>query len=163
MSTRPILRLAPLAVLLLLAAACSSNSTSASTASSARTVKVTMRDLSFSPSTFTAKAGETVTFSFHNEGKVTHEALIGTDAQQEAHEGSMSSSASGSGGDMGGMGGMSTKPHGSMDASHTEAVVVAPGKTGTLTYRFDQAGTLVIGCHQPGHYQSGMKATVSVS
>ena len=31
------------------------------------------------------------------------------------------------------------------------------------TYRFDQAGTMFIGCHQPGHYEAGMQATVAVS
>ena len=38
-----------------------------------------------------------------------------------------------------------------------------PGKSGDLTYRFDEAGTYEIGCHEPGHYAAGMKITVNVT
>ena len=57
----------------------------------------------------------------------------------------------------GAMGGMS---HGGSDA---EAITVEPGKTGSLTRTFDEAGTVVLGCHEPGHYASGTKATINVS
>ena len=42
-------------------------------------------------------------------------------------------------------------------------VVVQPGKTGELAYRFERSGMTVIGCHQPGHYEAGMRATVNVT
>lgn len=42
-------------------------------------------------------------------------------------------------------------------------VEVRPGETGELTVTFDKPGDVVIGCHQPGHYEAGMRATVAVS
>jgi len=42
-------------------------------------------------------------------------------------------------------------------------VEVAPGETGELVHTCDKDGEVLIGCHQPGHYVAGMKATVSVS
>jgi uncharacterized cupredoxin-like copper-binding protein len=40
---------------------------------------------------------------------------------------------------------------------------VAPGDTGELTYTFDEAGPLEVGCHEPGHYDAGMKIAVNVA
>jgi uncharacterized cupredoxin-like copper-binding protein len=45
----------------------------------------------------------------------------------------------------------------------TDTVEVKPGTTGELTVTFDKAGDVLIGCHQPGHYPAGMRATVTVS
>ena len=42
-------------------------------------------------------------------------------------------------------------------------VTVDPGETGELETAFDEAGTYEIGCHEPGHYDAGMKLTVEVS
>ncbi|MEA2686994.1 MAG: hypothetical protein QOE93_2189, partial [Actinomycetota bacterium] len=41
-------------------------------------------------------------------------------------------------------------------------VEVAPGRTGSLVYRFDQPGPVLIGCHEPGHYEAGMRGIVEV-
>ncbi len=53
-----------------------------------------------------------------------------------------------------------------MDAMGTEAegdgITVDPDESGELTYTFDQLGTIEIGCHQPGHYDAGMRVTVTV-
>lgn len=43
-----------------------------------------------------------------------------------------------------------------------QAIEVAPGATGDLTYTFDEPGTLLLGCHEPGHYEAGMVATIVV-
>lgn len=40
---------------------------------------------------------------------------------------------------------------------------MAVGKEAALTRTFTEAGTLVIGCHQPGHYAAGMKATLTIA
>ena len=42
-------------------------------------------------------------------------------------------------------------------------ITIEPGKTGDLTHAFDQPGAFEIGCHEPGHYDSGMKVAVTVS
>ena len=51
----------------------------------------------------------------------------------------------------------------SMDMGGDDVLTVAPGDTETMTRTFDDTGTVVIGCHQPGHWESGMKATVTVT
>jgi uncharacterized cupredoxin-like copper-binding protein len=54
--------------------------------------------------------------------------------------------------------------HGGMSHDGSgNAVTVEPGKTGELTYTFSDDAAVVIGCHEPGHWTSGMKATVLYS
>jgi uncharacterized cupredoxin-like copper-binding protein len=42
-----------------------------------------------------------------------------------------------------------------------DAVEVEPGDDGELTYRFEEPGEYRIGCHQPGHYEDGMRMRVT--
>ena len=58
-----------------------------------------------------------------------------------------------------GHGGNSDHGGGTDDA---DAVTVEPGESGSITTTFDESGTVLIGCHEPGHWEAGMKATVSV-
>ena len=132
-------------------AACSSDTKDPTAAAASGTVTVRMTDNVYSPATITAKAGQRVTFKFVNDGKLAHEAFIGDAKAQSDHAAEM-----GAMGDMG--------DHGSMHMGSDDGPVkVEPGKTGELTHTFDKAGTVLIGCHQPGHYESGMKATVDVN
>ncbi|MEO6627127.1 MAG: cupredoxin domain-containing protein [Aquihabitans sp.] len=121
---------------------------SATSPSATKTIDVTMTDNKFTPSSLTVDTGQKVVFRFTNDGKLDHEALIGTKAEQDDHEDEMSGGSA--------MGGMD---HGGA----AEAITVKPGKTATLTRTFDTAGTMIIGCHVPGHYESGMKATINVT
>jgi uncharacterized cupredoxin-like copper-binding protein len=43
------------------------------------------------------------------------------------------------------------------------AVTVKPGETGSFTYTFTTPGSLIIGCHEKGHYAAGMKIVVNVT
>lgn len=107
-------------------------------------VPVEMTDFAFTPDAFTIKAGSTVTFVFTNSGAVEHEAVIGDAEFQDEHEAEMAAG-------------------GSMEEdSDAPEVEVQNGETGELTYTFDTPGTLLIGCHIPGHWDAGMKATVTV-
>src|SRR6266542_2579134 len=124
----------------------SSNDTAAA---AARTVDVEMRDIAYAPTAVSVKAGETVKFVFHNEGKILHDAFLGDEAAQGEHEKEMRS------GSTGGMGGG--------DHAGSEGVKVEPGKTAALSHTFAPGESLVIGCHEAGHYQAGMKLTVTVS
>ena len=91
------------------------------------------------------RKGDKITFTFVNKGKVTHEALVGTPAEQKAHEKEMA--------DMGGM----------AMGDEVDLVVLKPGHTKTLTYTFKTAGSYEIGCHQPTHYKLGMKVPITVT
>ena len=147
----------PLALVLACAvvlAACGGGSSTATD----NTVKVEMTDNKYEPTSVSVRRGETVTFEFTNDGKLVHEAFIGDDAEQESHAMEMSGSSTGSSDatmDMGHGGG-----HG---GSGDEMLTLDPGKSGSLTHTFDSSGTVIIGCHQPGHYEGGMKATVTVA
>jgi uncharacterized cupredoxin-like copper-binding protein len=41
-------------------------------------------------------------------------------------------------------------------------VTIPAGETIELSWTFTEAGTVLIGCHQPGHYAGGMKGQISV-
>ncbi|HET8626836.1 MAG TPA: heavy metal translocating P-type ATPase [Thermomicrobiales bacterium] len=112
-----------------------------------RTIAVAADDrLRFTPAAITVWAGETVAFRVTNTGKAEHEFVIGDAAVQQEHEREMAE---------GGMAGMND------DATY--AVDVPPGRTATLVYTFKTPGTLLYGCHVPGHYAAGMVGTITVS
>ncbi|MGI8663084.1 MAG: cupredoxin domain-containing protein [Acidimicrobiales bacterium] len=168
------LLVAALAALGTLLAACGSGSSTATNSggsASSKDVAIEMRDIAYSPTTLSVKKGATIMFTFHNAGAIVHEALIGDDAAQQAHAKQMASSSSepaGSGastdGSMGGMGhDSSSAASGMHDASSSDFVTVDPGDSATLSHTFDSGGTFIIGCHEPGHYEAGMKVTVTVS
>lgn len=146
-------RLRPLLVFALvgplgLAAGCGTDDSP--TTAATRTVNIEMRDIAYSPDSLAVEAGETVRFVFTNVGAISHDAFIGNDAAQEEHEQSMSDSSDG---------GMS----GGHDMATDDALTVAPGETGEITYTFDEGGEIVIGCHQPGHFAAGMRIAVDVA
>ncbi|MDH3189422.1 MAG: plastocyanin/azurin family copper-binding protein [Acidimicrobiia bacterium] len=104
-------------------------------------------DFSFDPSEITVTVGEVVTFRITNTGVVPHDFTLGDQETQEEHEAEM----------------MEMMESGSM-VMHDEvnAVALAAGETKEITWRFTDAGTFLIGCHQAGHYAAGMKGSVVV-
>ena len=121
-----------------------SSNTPMTGAAGGRTVDVEMHDIAYSPTSIPVHAGETVTFVFHNMGQTQHEAFIGDAAAQADHEKTMASGAAGGMSDMGG-----------------NEVKVEPGKTASLSHTFKPGETLLIGCHEPGHYAAGMKVALT--
>jgi uncharacterized cupredoxin-like copper-binding protein len=115
-----------------------------------RTVEITMRDIEFSPDSVEVAAGETVRFVFRNEGKAVHDAFIGDEEAQDEHEMEMRK------------GGDSGMDHGG-GGDDEGGITVDPGKSGELTHTFRAGDRLLIGCHQPGHYDAGMKLEVTVT
>lgn len=106
-------------------------------------VNVVMSDaMRFAPDPITVRAGEEVTFVVRNDGVIVHEFFVGTEEEQIDHAAEMAA------------GGMS---HG-----HDNALSLKAGETGTLTMTFAQTGSLLIGCHEPGHYEAGMQAILTV-
>jgi uncharacterized cupredoxin-like copper-binding protein len=122
-----------------------------------RTIEVTMTDMAFTPSDLDVTSGETVTFVFRNDGAVRHEAVFGTTAEQEAHHTEMAEMGGAHDGMEGG-----TMPHdGEMTELH--AAVVEPGETIEMTHTFEAAGPTMVGCHEPGHWEAGMKMDIGVA
>jgi uncharacterized cupredoxin-like copper-binding protein len=124
--------------------ACTPSGGGSPTAEGARTVQVRMTDdLRYEPAEFTFEAGETVSFEVTNAGTIVHEFLIGDEAAQEDFEMEMSE------GD-------------GMAHDSDAGVSVEPGESETFEYTFNDAGQLLAGCHEPGHYDGGMRATIIV-
>jgi uncharacterized cupredoxin-like copper-binding protein len=95
----------------------------------------------FTPVRFSFEAGETVRFVIRNDDPIDHEFILGDRTVQKRHEF-----------------GRDRHHHGEVPGE----VSVPAGETRTTTYTFAEAGTLTIGCHLPGHFDYGMKATVRV-
>ena len=100
-------------------------------------------EMRFVPDSFTVKQGDTVTFEVKNVGSLDHELFIGNQAQQDEHETEM-------------------RQMGSMMHDHATGVGVVGGQSKTLTLKFSQAGTFLMGCHVPGHWTAGMRGTIVV-
>lgn len=103
-------------------------------------IEVRMLDeLRYDPDHFTVSAGDVVRFKVRNAGSVPHEFFIGDQAAQRE-----------------------------MGESHSEGhesatgLTLPPGGEGELEYRFDAPGELLVGCHEPGHYEGGMVATITI-
>lgn len=135
------------AVILALLAACGGNtgSTGNSTTSGATTVQVTETDFKIDSSVTTFVTGKAYHFVVVNKGKAVHEFMI-----MPKSEGMMS--------------GMS------MDDMNQLALAfiatINPGETKTLDYTFPASAASTqpeLACYQPGHYEAGMKQSVTVS
>lgn len=113
-----------------------------------RIVQITMREtedgkMLFSPENLSVRLGEQVKFVLRNSGKVEHEFVLDTLAGNQAHKA-----------------GMATDP--GMEHHDANAKDVDPAKTGELLWTFTKAGTFEFACLIPGHYEAGMKGTVTV-
>ncbi len=109
-----------------------------------RVIEIQTTDaLAFEPADITVSSGETVTFRLTNDGSVVHDFTLGDQATQDEHEAEMS--------EMGGM-------------AHDEPNVatIPAGETVELTWTFGNGGTVLIGCHQTGHYAAGMTGQITV-
>ena len=139
-------------------------------ASDDNVIEIEMVDIAFEPVAVDVRAGEPVTFKFTNNGKVKHEAIFGDEAEQEAHGEEMANM-----GDMD-MGNeqMDMNGDGTMDMSTSDMpgtdgeemdndFVLEPGESGEITMTFDEAGTTIIGCHETGHWEAGMRVDVTIT
>lgn len=154
MHTRRTSMLAAATIATLVLAACgterSADNAAPPAADGTTVIEVTMTDMAFTPTVVAVEAGETVTLRFRNDGQAIHEAVIGDAAFQQEHADEMAA-----------MGTSGTMHHGTSD--EPAPLVVQPGQTGDLTYTAPAAGSLLIGCHQPGHWEAGMKASIDVT
>jgi len=110
-----------------------------------RTVEVLASDaMRFTPGKLDVKRGETIKFVVKNVGRVKHEFSIGDRASQRAHA-------------------LMMKQMPDMEHGHDPNTIgVDPGQTRVILWKFDKKPTspLEIACHEPGHYEAGMKMTV---
>ncbi len=142
-------RLASSILLAVILAACGQNTTSSG---DTRTIEIELRDFAFSPETLTLRAGEKVTLSFKNVGKLEHEFMAGTDPVigkgyfKDWFAGAEIASSRDHGMDHAGGG-----------------VRVPPNATRTLTFVVpSHGGAFEFGCFISGHYEFGMRGRLVV-
>ncbi len=112
----------------------------------ARMVQVTTLDtMTFEPSSIDVAAEETVTFLVTNSGQITHEFTLGDAAAQQEHADKMA------------------EMDGEMVHDEPNSLTLQPGETKQLTWRFGDAGTLEYACHEPGHYEAGMRGEITIN
>ncbi|MDO8178909.1 MAG: cupredoxin family protein [Undibacterium sp.] len=110
-----------------------------------RTVQVDMSDaMRFTPSSVSAKQGETIRFVIRNSGAIKHEFVLGTEKELKEHYEVM-------------------KKFPEMEHSDPNMITLAGGETGEIIWQFTKAGKIDFACLQPGHYDAGMKGKVNVA
>lgn len=127
-----------------------------------RTVTITVRDNYYEPEAIEVKKGETIRFIVKNTGELLHEFNIGTSGMHAEHQKEMMQMAEH---------GMLTATginHQMMNMDHGKAglpsmkhddpnsVLVEPGKSAELVWKFSKDATLEFACNLPGHYEAGM-------
>lgn len=139
-SYRKLATLVPVSIFVLLLSACGGGGP--------RTIEIAALDeLAFDPAEVAVDPGETVRFVVTNEGEAVHEFVLGVEHVQMAHE-----EAS----EMG-------EEHGGMEVEdQLAALELPPGETREVEVTFEEAGEILYGCHEPGHYAGGMVGTVTV-
>ena len=110
----------------------------------AKTITVSMSDeMKFEPSALTVKAGDTIRILAANKGEVLHELVIGRKSDLLKHAELMMKFPN-------------------MEHSEPYMAHADEGQTAEIIWTFSKAGTFEYGCLIPGHYDSGMKGTITV-
>ncbi len=116
-----------------------------------RVVEIEMIDMAFRPDSIDVTSGETIRLRFHNGGQAIHDAVVGDLAFQEGHDAEMAAGAT-----------HAADGAGDGETGQT-ALLVAPGDTADMVYTAGAAAALIIGCHQPGHWNAGMRAALNIT
>ena len=110
-----------------------------------RVIAIRMTDnMRFTPEFIEVKLGETIRFVHRNDGKMTHEMVIGTKEELEEHAALMLKFPN-------------------MEHDEPYMVHVEPGKRGEIVWNFNRDGDFLFACLIPGHYQAGMIGKIKVS
>ena len=104
-------------------------------------IVVSIEHSEFEPDRLTVEAGTEVTFVIRNTDPIDHEFILGDEHVQQIHE-------------------KGTEAH---HGAKPGEVSIPAGEERTTTFSFGSPGELIYGCHLPGHYDYGMKGTVTVS
>jgi len=110
-----------------------------------KTIEVSMADtMRFSPEELTVSAGDVVKFVVTNNGELNHEFVLGTKNSLEDHAELMIKFP---------------------NMQHEEPYMahVDPGKTMEIIWKFTNAGSFEFGCLLPGHFDAGMRGTITVN
>jgi len=137
-----------------------------------RAITVTMRDIAFQPKTIMVRNGETIRFVAKNTGNLLHEFNLGTPEMHAEHRKEMAEMMKAGMITVTGINpAMMNMDHSKMDHSKMDmkapmlhddpnSVLLEPGKTAELVWKFKEAATLEFSCNVPGHVEAGMVGQV---
>ncbi len=130
-----------------------------------RTITVEMYDNYYEPEKIEVKSGETVRFVVENKGKLVHEFNIGTPSMHEAHQEEMQMMVE-HGVIQGGklnheMMEMDMGNGQSMKHDDPNSVLLEPGQSEEVVWKFTEKSNIEFACNVPGHYQAGMYGDVN--
>ncbi|MDH6262159.1 cupredoxin family protein [Bradyrhizobium sp. BR13661] len=109
----------------------------------ARTIEISLSEMSYEPSKIDVKRGEQIRFVLRNVGKEDHEFLLATPKENLAHAEVM-------------------KKHPHMEHDDPNGVRLAPDKTAEIIWKFTKSGTFEFSCLIPDHRDYGMVGHVTV-
>ena len=110
-----------------------------------RTITIAMTNaMRFSPDSLTVQEGETVRFIAQNQNRIQHEMVIGTPDALAKHAAMMARFPN-------------------MEHDEPYMAHVDPGKRGEIVWHFNRAGSFEFACLLAGHYQAGMRGTITVT
>ena len=109
-----------------------------------RTIDVAMLDtMQFEPASLQVQQGETIRFIARNDGAVLHEFVLGTTQTNDEHAELMVRFPG-------------------MEHDEPYMAHVAPAASGEIIWTFNRDGEFDFACLIAGHYQAGMRGTISV-
>jgi uncharacterized cupredoxin-like copper-binding protein len=111
----------------------------------ARTIKVTMKEMMFDPSLIEVRKGDQIRFVLENDGTEDHEFMLATPAENREH------------GEL-----MKKYPGMKHDDPNPNGKRVAPHKRAEILWKFTKAGEFEYACLIPTHYDFGMYGKVIV-
>lgn len=140
----------------------------------ARTIEVNLADNYYEPDKITVKPGETIRFVLKNSGEFLHEFNIDTMAAHAEHRKEMAAMMemgmiSETGIDPGkmnmdhskmAMGGAKKSQDMQMMHDDPNNVMLKPGETRELVWKFSKTMEIEFACNMPGHYESGMMGRI---
>lgn len=129
-----------------------------------RTINVQMYDNYYEPEAIQVSQGETVKFVVENKGNLVHEFNIGTPGMHEAHQAEMMMMVE-HGVIQGGklnhkMMEMDMGDGHSMKHDDPNSVLLEPGNSKEIIWKFPDKNDIEFACNVPGHYQAGMYGDV---
>ncbi|MFC7052522.1 plastocyanin/azurin family copper-binding protein [Hansschlegelia quercus] len=113
-----------------------------------RTVEIVMKETSdgkmlFEPLSVTAKKGEQIRFVLKNEGRLTHEFMLATRADNDKHA-------------------IAMRKNPDMEHDDPNGRTILAGKTDQIVWKFSKSGDFNFACLIPGHREAGMDGSVAV-
>ncbi|MBO6827806.1 MAG: plastocyanin [Sneathiella sp.] len=131
-----------------------------------KTIPIELGDNFFSPEKLSFEQGQTVRFTVVNKGEFVHEFNIGTQLMHADHQKEMAM----------------MMEHGAIEVdrinhdkmkmdmgnghmmSHDDpnSILLEPGQSGEVIWKFAASGELEFACNLPGHYESGMVGEISI-